>query len=168
MNRAHGVLLVSLAETILGSVLTKIVRVKAHVLRIRVPFNLHVRGNIFQFKFTFAAVRACSFVRLNCSLSFHQFIGTEVAHIVETALASEHAVEIPETHWAVIFELIPMLPVLREKIAALNVFQLVFSLDHDIRNLPRLLNWYFTLLCDRLLVLQLSIKTASSFELMVL
>ena len=119
--RAH-VFLAYLGKPALCSILSQIVGVKTHVLGVGVSLHLHIRSNIFEFEFTFTAVRANRFEGFYCALPLHDFIHAEVAHIVHAALTKEHAVKVSQANGTVVFEVMSLLSILREKIATFDVF----------------------------------------------
>lgn len=100
-----------------------------------VPFNLHSRCNIFQYEFAFTFIGTTCNVSFNSSFSFNNFINTEVAKVVTAALTEQHLIKITKADRAIIFKLIPLLPFLRKKVTAFNIFKFMLWLYSDIWNL---------------------------------
>ena len=110
----HQILLtVEKSSLTLSSYLSKIIRVKTHILRVRISLDFIIWVHIFQSKLSITFVRTYSFVSLHISLSFNDLISTVMAEIIETTLTHKHTVEITEAYWAIVFELITKLSVLR-------------------------------------------------------
>ena len=103
--------------------LSKIVRVKAHILWIWIPFNLTVRIYIFKNKFAFTFVRTWSIISFNILFSLNNFISTIMTELVKTALTHEHSCKITQANWTVVLKLISEFSILRKKITNPNFFQ---------------------------------------------
>ena len=102
--------------------LAQIIRIKAHILRVRVPLNLLQGIHIFKFKFSFTLIRTRANEGFYSLFSLYQLIYAEVTNIVIATLALEHAIKVTQTDWAVVLKLVTLLSFLGQEVTALHIF----------------------------------------------
>ena len=160
--RAHILFINS--ESIHG-LLSNIIRVEAHVLRIRVSLDLHIWSNIFKLKLFFTVIWAFSHISLYCSFPFLDLISTEMTQVIHAAIAHHHIIEIAKTHRTVVFELIPLFSFLGQEITTFYFFKFMLGVNINVR----FFRWLFLRYLLHLLLLSLvSLQAILPFKVLLL